>query len=203
MMARRPTKPTARSLRTPELVEANASLDELRREWPRNQGGGLMSPIPRNSNPTMNKEAQVRAEVETLRSLGKDGLRARWTKMFGKAPPPALTKDLLGRMIAWRIQEQFYGGHDKGTLKLLDRLARGETTKTSIEQRLRPGTVLMREHRGVRHTVTVIPDGFLWQDESFSSLSAVARAITGTSWNGRRFFGLQVERKTNQAGDGQ
>ena len=110
-----------------------------------------MSPVFRNSN----KEDQVRAEVETLRSLGKDELRARWTKMFGKAPPPALTKDLLGRMIAWRIQEQFYGGHDKATLKLLDRLARGETTKASAEPRLRPGTVLMREHRGVRHTVTV------------------------------------------------
>ncbi len=151
----------------------------------------------------MNKEAEVRAEVETLRSLGKDELRARWTKMFGKAPPPALTKDLLGRMIAWRIQEKFYGGHDKATLKLLDRLARGETAKPSTEPRLRPGTVLMREHRGVRHTVTVTPDGFVWQDQSYSSLSAVARAITGTSWNGRRFFGLRAERKTDQAGDGQ
>jgi hypothetical protein len=76
-------------------------------------------------------------------------------------------------MIAWRIQEQFYGGHDKATLKLLDRLARGET------------------------------DGFIWRDESFSSLSAVARAITGTSWNGRRFFGLRTERKTDQAGNAQ
>jgi Protein of unknown function (DUF2924) len=170
---------------------------------PSNQRGGLMSPVFRNSNPTMNKEAQVRAEVETLRTLGKDELRAPWTKMFGKSPPPALTKDLLGRMIAWRIQEQFYGGHDKATLKLLDRLARGKTTKTSIEPRLRPGTFLMREHRGVRHTVTVTSDGFIWQDESFSSLSAVARAITGTSWNGRRFFGLQGESKTDQAGNGQ
>src|ERR1700742_2260503 len=93
------------------------------------QQGGLMSPVFRNSNPTTNKEAQVRAEVETLRSLGKDELRARWTKMFGKAPPPALTKDLLGRMIAWRIQEQFYGGHDKATLRLLDGLARGKGAK--------------------------------------------------------------------------
>jgi hypothetical protein len=151
----------------------------------------------------MTKEAQVRAEVEKLRALGKDELRARWTKMFGKAPPPALTKDLLGRMIAWRIQEQFYGGHDRATLKLLDRLARGEAAKPSTELRLRPGTVLMREHRGVRHTVTVIPDGFVWQDKSFSSLSAVARAITGTSWNGRRFFGLRAERETDQAGNDQ
>ena len=60
----------------------------------------------------------------------------------------------------------------------------------------------MREHRGVRHTVTVTSDGFIWQDKSFSSLSAVARAITGTPWNGRRFFGLRPESKTDQAGNG-
>jgi hypothetical protein len=60
----------------------------------------------------------------------------------------------------------------------------------------------MREHRGVRHTVTVTSDGFVWLDKSCSSLSAVARAITGTSWSGRRFFGLQGERKRDQAGNG-
>jgi hypothetical protein len=202
-MARRSTKPTTPSLGTTELVETSSSLDELRRGRRRlsEAAGGLRA--LEISNPTINKEGQVRAEVEMLRSLGKDELRARWSKMFGKAPPPALTKDLLGRMIAWRIQEKFYGGHDKATLKLLDRLARGEATKSTTEPRLRAGTVLMREHRGVRHTVTVIPDGFVWQDKNFASLSAVARAITGTSWNGRRFFGLRAERKTDRAGDGQ
>jgi hypothetical protein len=68
-----------------------------------NERGGLTSPVFRSSN----KEAQVRFEVEALRSLGKDELRARWTKLFGKAPPPALTKDLLDRMIAWRKQPRF------------------------------------------------------------------------------------------------
>ena len=61
-------------------------------------------------------QADIRAEVERLRTLGKDDLRARWSTLFGKSPPPALTKDLLRRMIAWRIQEKFYGGHDKATL---------------------------------------------------------------------------------------
>jgi hypothetical protein len=145
------------------------------------------------------KEAEIRAEVEKLRSLSKDDLRIRWSKLFRKVSPPALTKDLLGRMIAWRIQENFYGGHDKATLRLLDALARGGVTKTP-ELRLRPGTVLMREHRGVRHTVTVIPDGFVWQDRSYPSLSAVARAITGTSWNGRRFFGVKPDTARAEAG---
>ena len=68
--------------------------------------------------------------------------------MFGKTPPPALTKGLLGRMIAWRIQEKFYGGHDKATLRLLDGLARGKVAKPAAEPKLRPGTVLMRGHGG-------------------------------------------------------
>ena len=106
------------------------------------------------------KETEIRAEVENLRSLDKDDLRARWCKTFGKEPPPALTKDLLGRMIAWRIQEKFYGGHDKATIKLLDGLVRGEAEKLEAGPRLKPGTVLMREHRGVRHTVTVVLNGF-------------------------------------------
>src|ERR1700675_4104988 len=111
------------------------------------------------------KEAEIRAEVEKLRSLSKDDLRIRWSKLFRKVPPPALTKDLLGRMIAWRIQENFYGGHAKATLRLLDGLARGEVTNT-MQLRLRPGTVLMREHCGVGLAVTVIPDGFGWRDRT-------------------------------------
>jgi hypothetical protein len=152
------------------------------------------------SKPT---ESEIIAEVEKLQTLGKDDLRVRWSKMFGKTPPPALTKDLLGRMIAWRIQEKFYGGHDKATLRLLDGLARGETIKPTTEPRLRAGTVLMREYGGVRHTVTVTPDGFVWQDRTYPSLSAVARAITGTSWNGQRFFGLRIKRKADGAEAGQ
>jgi hypothetical protein len=66
------------------------------------------------SKPT---ESEIIAELEKLRTLGKNDLRVRWSKTFGKIPPPALTKDLLGRMIAWRIQEKFCGGHDKATRK--------------------------------------------------------------------------------------
>jgi hypothetical protein len=142
---------------------------------------------------TKAKEADIRAEVEQLRSLDKDDLRARWRKMFGKEPPRALTKDLLGRMLAWRIQEKFYGGHDKATIKMLDELARGEAAKVGAAPRLKPGTVLMREYRGVRHTVTIVHDGVIWQERTYPSLSTVARAITGTSWNGPRFFGLRTK----------
>jgi hypothetical protein len=60
-------------------------------------------------------------------------------------------------------------------------------------RRLKPGTVLVREYRGERHTVTVVPDGFVWQGTTYGSLSIIARAITGTAWNGPRFFGLRTQ----------
>lgn len=114
--------------------------------------------------------------------------------MFGAVPPKALTKDILGRMIAYRIQEEAFGGLDRDLVKLLDRLARGEKP-SEMKRRLKPGTVLVREYQGERHTVTIVPDGFLWGDETYSSLSVIAQTITGTKWNGPRFFGLRMPGK--------
>jgi hypothetical protein len=70
--------------------------------------------------------AAIDAEVDQIRSLGIDALRKRWRMMFGAVPPKGLTKDILGRMIAYRIQEEAFGGLDRETIKLLDRLANGE-----------------------------------------------------------------------------
>jgi Protein of unknown function (DUF2924) len=131
--------------------------------------------------------AAVEAEVDQIRSLGIDAIRKRWRSMFRATPPPGLTKDIMGRMIAYRIQEQAYGGLDRDTIKLLNRLARGEKPN-ELNRRLKPGTVLVREYQGERHTVTVVPDGFVWQGATYSSLSSIARAITGTAWNGPRFL---------------
>src|SRR5271165_7460650 len=135
--------------------------------------------------------AAIEAEVDQVRSLGIDALRTRWRMMFGAIPPKGPTKDIIGRMIAYRIQEEAFGGLDRETVKLLDRLARGGEP-SGLNRRLKGGTVLVGEYQGERHTVTVVPGGFLWQDSTYSSLSTIARAITGTAWNGPRFFGLRV-----------
>jgi hypothetical protein len=135
--------------------------------------------------------AAIEAEVDHVRSLGIVALRTRWRMMFGATPPVGLTKDIIARMIAYRIQEEAFGGLDRETIRLLDRLAAGEKLN-ELNRRLKAGTVLVREYQGERHTVTVVPDGFLWQDTTYSSLSTIARAITGTAWNGPRFFGLRV-----------
>src|SRR5947208_6457939 len=97
--------------------------------------------------------APIEAEVDQIRRLGIDALRTRWRHMFGATPPPSVGKDILGRMIAYRIQEEAFGGLDRATIRLLDSLARGEKPK-EFNRRLKPGTVLIREYKGERHTVT-------------------------------------------------
>src|SRR3954463_13505263 len=141
----------------------------------------------------------IEAEIDRIRSLGVDALRMRWRLTYGSTRPAALTKDLIARMIAYRLQEDAFGGLDRATAKLLDAYARGDKARTELTRRLKPGTVLVREYQGERHTVTVVPDGFVWNETTYGSLSTVARAITGTAWNGPRFFGLRT-RGGEQAG---
>jgi hypothetical protein len=129
----------------------------------------------------------IETEIARIRSLPHDALRQRWRAVFGRTPSAGLSKDLLGRMIAWRLQEQAFGGLDRESLRFLDGLARHGN---SPRRQLKPGTVLVRDYQGQRHTVTVAPDGFDWQGTTYASLSAIARAITGTAWSGPRFFAL-------------
>jgi hypothetical protein len=131
--------------------------------------------------------AAIEAEIARLRSLALDALRRRWRVVFGRTPPAGLSKDLLGRMMAWRLQEQAFGGLDRESLSFLEGLARHGG---SPRRQLKPGTVLVRDYQGQRHTVTVAADGFNWQGATYASLSAIARAITGTAWSGPRFFAL-------------
>jgi Protein of unknown function (DUF2924) len=137
--------------------------------------------------------AAIEAEIDRLRSLALDAVRRRWQAVFGRTPPAGLSKDLLRRMIAGRMQELAFGGLDRDSLRFLDGLGRHGG---SPRRHLKPGTVLVRDYRGQRHTITVAPDGFDWQGTTYPSLSAIARAITGTAWSGPRFFAL------HGAGDG-
>src|ERR1700758_3028736 len=91
--------------------------------------------------------AAIEAEVDHIRSLGVDALRTRWRTLFGAVPPKSLSKDLIGRMIAYRIQEEAFGRLDRETVKHLDRLARGEKPN-ELKRRLKPGTVLVGNTTG-------------------------------------------------------
>jgi hypothetical protein len=101
----------------------------------------------------------IEAEIDRVRSLGLDELRTLWRTTLRSSPPPALTKDLMARFICWHIQEQALGGLDADTAKLLASLARGDKPGADGPRRLKPGTVLVREYQGERHTVTTVPGG--------------------------------------------
>jgi len=124
--------------------------------------------------------AAVAAEIERVRSLSGAALRRRWQAEFGRPPPRSLTGDLLRRMIANKLQEEAFGTLDRATLKLLDGLA-GRGGARRRERNLKIGTVLVRDYQGRRHTVTVGPDGFVWEGASYSRLSAIARSRTAGS----------------------
>ncbi|WP_226780763.1 DUF2924 domain-containing protein [Oceaniglobus trochenteri] len=145
----------------------------------------------------------VLARLATLKAMSVRDLKAEWEKLFGSAAPNN-SRTFLEMRIAYRIQELTYGGPDRETRRMLDLLADEvegvARRKNQIADPRNPvvGTRLIREWDGVEQTVIVLTDGFDWQGRKFKSLSAVARAITGTRWNGYRFFGLR-ERKREEA----
>jgi hypothetical protein len=145
----------------------------------------------------------IEAEIDRVRSLGLDELRTLWRTTLRSSPPQALTKDLMARFICWHIQEQAFSGLGPDTAKLLNGLGRGNKAASDGARRLKTGTVLVREYQGERHTVTVVTGGFVWREATYSSLSTIARAITGTAWNGPRFFGLRTSTNRQAEGDGE
>jgi hypothetical protein len=144
----------------------------------------------------------ILARLAALKAMSVNDLKAEWQVLFD-APAPNNSRGFLEGRLAYRIQELTYGGPDKQTRRLLDLLAdevEGTLTrKAQIADPRNPvvGTKLIREWDGVAHTVTVLKEGFEWDGRRYKSLSAVARAITGTRWNGYRFFGLR-ERKRGE-----
>jgi len=135
-------------------------------------------------------------ELDRIAALDVDALRSFWRQAFQRPPPASLTRDMLARMLAYRIQEQHLGGLEPNHRKPLDRLAQGGVDDV---RRLKIGTVLVREHQEVLHEVMVAPGGFQWQGTIYASLSTIAQAITGTAWNGPRFFGLRGKVTANPA----
>ena len=145
-------------------------------------------------------KTSVGDEIAHLRGLDLRGLRSRWQSVFQRPPPDHLPRHLVFAIIAYRIQADRLGDLDHETRQVLDRTDTKDTgAKTaarlvSFDQKrteLTPGTVLVREwdHRSQR--VMVMADGFAWNGQTYDSLSKVAFAITGTKWNGPRFFGLR------------
>jgi Protein of unknown function (DUF2924) len=149
-------------------------------------------------------------EIAHLRGLDFKGLHVRWRGTFKRQPPSHFPRHLLFGVLAYRLQADALGDLDVATIRLLKQIAAGGTKIDSValtaefDRRgleLKLGTILMREWNGRSERVRVIGEGFAWKGKSYDSLSSVAFAITGTKWNGPRFFGLR-EKQPNQAAIG-
>lgn len=145
------------------------------------------------------QECSVLAQLAALKTMPTPDLKARWRELFETEPPPYNRRFLESRL-AYRIQELAYGGLKPETVERLEALGEQLDGGNMVTRRIRgndrpiAGTRLIREWQGVEHCVTVREDGYEYQGRPFQSLSAVARAIAGTRWNGWIFFGLKNQR---------
>ena len=158
--------------------------------------------------PPEQPDAALQAEIDSLSRLDLHELRGVWRRRLRSPPPATLTRSLLLRLLAYQLQAKAYGDLDAATAKYLDRVARDHARRRDAghvrkrkevppvppaprDRGNKPGTLLVREHAGVQHRVMIMADGFAWQGKTYTSLSEIARQITGTRWNGPRFFGLR------------
>ena len=158
----------------------------------------------------LSPEASIEDEIARLRDLDLKGLRIRWQNAFGKPAPEHLTRHLLFRIIAYRLQADRFGDLDAETLRVLKQATGQEGPILAVSKTLArldqrrfappPGTVLVREWDRKSHRVMVMSDGYAWNGKSFDR-PQVAFAITGTKWNGPRFFGLRDRRPQINAGE--
>ena len=142
----------------------------------------------------------VLARIAALKTMPTIELKAQWRDLFDTDPPP-YSRRLLESRLAYRVQELAHGGLKPESVERLDALAdeldgNGRPRRRAgHNQRPIAGTRLIREWRGVEHTVTVRDDGYEFEGRPYKSLSAIARTITGTRWNGWTFFGLKNHRQ--------
>ena len=153
---------------------------------------------PVASSPEMSLYARneaLEAEISRLPDLGLGELRRRWLKLYGTPAPKFFRRGLLVRAVAYQMQVKIYGGLSPATKRRLREIA--EAVRNGNEEalfsapRIKTGTQLLRVWRDETHRVTVLSDGFEWKGAKHGSLSAIAREITGTNWNGYAFFGLK------------
>ena len=178
---------------------------------PRPHAESAAAPV---SEDTHTVGAGLEAVLVELDRLSVDDLRLRWRNHWGRLAPAHLSRGLLLRVMAYRLQAEAFGDLDRKTIRMLERLVddavklaangsasdgsdkRAESKVSSARAAYEPlilksGALLIREWQGRLERVTVVDGGFAWSGATYASLSAVAFAITGTKWNGHRFFGVR------------
>lgn len=187
---------------------------------PRGLDNALSYQVPEQAqHRPASRQQRLALDLDSLPGLDLDALRTHYRQLHRKAAPAHLPRWLLVRIVAYRMQALALGDLDTETTRILERVARDQARTSSAENRngaageakrsrsvpsangvaalpyrLRPGTQLVREHGGELHRVIVLENGFSWNDSTYTSLSEIARTITGTSWNGPAFFGLRSKK---------
>ena len=137
------------------------------------------------------------AEIAGLAALSREQLQAKWRELYRTETPRKIGRDLLIRAIAYRLQENEFGGLKPATRRVLAKVADDASARRPVriapERTLKPGTVLLRDWHGVQHQVTVLESAIMFQKKQYKSLSEIARKITGTRWSGPLFFGLKSD----------
>lgn len=146
---------------------------------------------------------RLAAELTRLAGQDHSALRGRFRRVFGRAAPAHLSRAQLHRVLAYRMQADALGDLDRETARALDRLGTGTDGAIAMPEQpgTKPGTLLVREWEGTLQRVMVLERGYAWNGQTYDSLSRVARAITGTAWNGPRFFGLRNGRGGDRSSD--
>jgi hypothetical protein len=164
----------------------------------------------RKRDSSASRAASIEVQIAQLHDFDLTGLRTCWHNEFGHTAPKHLTRFLLFRVLAYKVQADRFGDLDAGTIKVLEKAGGSEGRSAvvakglaSLDQRrfvAPPGTVLVREWDRKSHRVIVMRNCFSWNGKTFDSLSQIAFAITGTKWNGPRFFGLRDRRSKTSTG---
>jgi len=151
-------------------------------------------------------EAALEAEIARLPDLGHDELRKRWKLLFGRPAPKSLRRKFMARAVAYQMQVAAYGGLSAATKRRLRETAiaisNGDRTGVFSGVQIKPGTQLIRQWQNTTHTVMVLDEGFALDGKTYKSLSAIAKTITGTNWNGYAFFGIKRGTRGNKAAAG-
>lgn len=144
----------------------------------------------------MSGNDDIAARWDELGQMDRAALRVAWAEAFGNAPPHFLSMIFMRKALIWRAQCQAFGGLTTEVKRALKSAAGGKQVRTPTAA-IKPGTQLVRDWNGRRYQVEVLDDGFQMNGDHFKSLSAIALQITGTSWSGPRFFGLNGGASTN------
>jgi hypothetical protein len=170
-----------------------------------NSGQAAKRPVPPTPGASVPLDSSVLSIVANLEGLDLNGLRRQWRAHLGGEAPAHLPRWLLMRVLAYRLQSDAFGGLEKS----IQRIVRSEDAAAPFDRHapqtregvgLKAGALLVREWKGQLERVMILEEGFAWNGGTFGSLSEIAKAMTGTNWNGHRFFGLRQGTPSADAG---